>query len=183
VIDNLEKIFKDDKYVGIAYVYCNFRRQDEQTVTELLASLLKQLVQSLPVFPECVKSLYNKHKDNRSRPPLEETSSTLGSIAKLYSRVFVLIDALDECRASDGSRKRLLAEVFNLGVNIFATSRFIPQITELFEDSISLEIRATDEDVRRYLDNHMSQLPASVRRSPELQEAVTSEIVRSVGGM
>ena len=67
--------------------------------------------------------------------------------------------------------------------NIFATSRFIPEITEKFEGSISLEIRASDEDVRRYLDGHMSQLPAFVKRSPDLQEEIKTEIIKAVEGM
>ncbi|EWZ78700.1 hypothetical protein QL093DRAFT_2594685 [Fusarium oxysporum] len=138
-------------------------------------------------FSDSVKLLYHKHKDKRSRPSFEDISSTLQSVVALYSRVFILIDALDECRASDGSRTRFLAEVFKLqarsGANIFATSRFIPDITEVFQNSISLEISATEEDVRRYLQNHMLRLPAFVRRSPELQEEVKSSIVHSVQGM
>ncbi|KAH7191132.1 hypothetical protein DER44DRAFT_103212 [Fusarium oxysporum] len=54
---------------------------------------------------------------------------------------------------------------------------------ESFKDSITLEIRATDEDVRRYVHNNISRLPASIRRSPELQTEVTRAIVDSVGGM
>lgn len=169
------------------YIYCNFRRQDEQTATDLLASLLKQLAEGRTTFSDSVKLLYHKHKDKRSRPSFEDISSTLQSVVALYSRVFILIDALDECRASDGSRTRFLAEVFKLqarsGANIFATSRFIPDITEVFQNSISLEISATEEDVRRYLQNHMLRLPAFVRRSPELQEEVKSSIVHSVQGM
>jgi hypothetical protein len=187
VVESLETLFQDDRSVGIAYIYCNFRRPEQQTAKDLLASLLKQLTQSQLTFPDNVKSLHDKHKDKQSRPLFEEISSTLQSVIALYSRVFLLIDALDECRASDGSQTRFLAEVFKLqaksGINIFATSRFIPNITELFKDSISLEIRATEDDVRRYLHNHMLRLPAFVRRSAKLQEEVTSGIVHSVQGM
>ncbi|EXA32213.1 hypothetical protein FOVG_16584 [Fusarium oxysporum f. sp. pisi HDV247] len=183
VVDNLETLFGADRDVGIAYIYYNFRRQNEQTAKELLTSLLKQLVQSMPIFPESVKSLYDKHKDKRSRPSLEEISSTLQSTASLYSRVFFLIDALDECRAYDDSRVTFLTEIFKFPANIFATSRFIPNIMESFKDSITLEIRARDEDVRRYVHSNISRLPASIRRSPELQTEVTRAIVDSVGGM
>ncbi|KAH7464150.1 hypothetical protein FOMA001_g17939 [Fusarium oxysporum f. sp. matthiolae] len=183
VVDNLETLFGADRDVGIAYIYYNFRRQNEQTAKEVLASLLKQLVQTMPIFPESVKSLYDKHKDKRSRPSLEEISSTLQSTASLYSRVFFLIDALDECRAYDDSRVTFLAEIFKFPANIFATSRFIPNIMESLKDSITLEIRARDEDVRRYVHNNISRLPASIRRSSELQTEVTRVIVDSVGGM
>ncbi|KAH6951342.1 hypothetical protein DER45DRAFT_576233 [Fusarium avenaceum] len=187
VIDTLETLYLlDDKDIGTAYVYCNFRRQDEQTARELLASLLKQLLQSLSTLPETAKSLYNKHNTKDSRPSLEEISNTLPSVIKLYSRVFILIDAIDECRKSDGSQARFLQEVFELQkkskFNIFATSRPIPDIVDQFKDSVSLEIRATDEDVRMFLRSQMTQLPGFLCRQ-DLQEEVINEIVRSVKGM
>ncbi|KAH8659428.1 hypothetical protein BGZ61DRAFT_433523, partial [Ilyonectria robusta] len=187
VVDNLETRFRDDMSVGIAYVYCDFRRQDEQTAKELLASLLRQLVQCLPTFPESAKSLYDKHKDKRSRPSLEEISSTIRSTAKLYSRGFVLIDALDECRASDGSRTRFLTEVFELqaksAINIFATSRPLPEITQSFNETLSLDVRATRDDVRKYLDGHMKELRLFIRGDRQLQEEIKAGISEAVDGM
>jgi DNA replication protein DnaC len=44
VIKELTTRFYDNKSIGIAYLYCNFRRKDEQKTGDLLASLLKQLV-------------------------------------------------------------------------------------------------------------------------------------------
>lgn len=187
VVEELTDRFGNDKSIGIAYLYCNFRQQDEQKAEELLASLVKQLAQSRSSLPESVKSLYDKHKEKRTRPGFDEISRALQSVAAMYSRVIIVIDALDECQASDGSRARLLSEVFGLkakyGANIFATSRFIPDIEERFEGSISLEIRASIEDVRTYLDNHMFRLPGFVGRSPELQEDIKSMITQSVQGM
>lgn len=187
MVDNLQTLFQNNRRVGISYIYCNFRRHDEQTAKDLLASLLKQLAHSQPTFPDSVRSLHDKHEDKRSRPSFEEISSTLQCVVALYSKVFVVIDALDESRASDGSRTKLLAEVFKLqakcGINIFATSRFIPDITKAFKDSISLEIRATEEDVRSYLQEQMPRFPAFVHRNPELQEEIKVGIVHSVQGM
>jgi hypothetical protein len=44
-VEHLCTKFQNDTTVGIAYVYCNFRRQDEQKPHNLLSSLLKQLIQ------------------------------------------------------------------------------------------------------------------------------------------
>ncbi|KAF4341757.1 purine and uridine phosphorylase [Fusarium beomiforme] len=187
VVESLETYFLDDKDIGVAYIYCNFRRQDEQTAKDLLASLLKQLGQSLLQFPPCLESLYKKHKDKRSLPSLEEISDALFHITKLYSKAFILIDALDECRTSDGSRVKFLAEVFNLqaksSINLFATSRPIPDITYEFQSSILLKVSATEEDVTAFLRSHMSRLPAFVRYRSELQAEVLNGIVHSVQGM
>lgn len=187
VINDLIIRFQNDQTIGIAYIYCNFRRKDDQKAEDLLASLLKQLAQERPSLPDIVKDLYGRHKDKRTRPPLEEISRTLQSVAAMYSRVFIIVDALDECQAYDDCRTRFLSEIFNLqakcGANLFATSRFIPEIKERFEGSILLEIRASNEDVWRYLDGHVFRLPGFVRRSQELQDEVKTEIVKAVGGM
>lgn len=77
VVDHLYTKFQKDTDIGIAYLYCNFRRQDEQKAKELLASLLKQLAQGLPSLPESVKSLYDSHKDKRIEPTFNEISGAL----------------------------------------------------------------------------------------------------------
>ena len=187
VIEELTARFHNDKSIGIAYLYCNFRRQGEQKIDDLLASLLKQLAESQPSLPGTVKDLYDRHKTKRSRPSLYEVSKALQSVASLYSRVLIIIDALDECQASQGCRAILLSEMLSLqancGANLFATSRFIPEITGKFQGSISLEIRASEHDVRRYVDGHITCLPSFIGRSPDFQEEVKTEIVEAVDGM
>ncbi|PKX93970.1 purine and uridine phosphorylase, partial [Aspergillus novofumigatus IBT 16806] len=97
VINYLTRRTFEDGSLGVAYVYCNFQRKDEQTADRLLSSLLKQLSGRLPTIPGEVSNLYNQHKTDRTRPSLEEISRTLYSVAVKYSRVFILVDALDEC--------------------------------------------------------------------------------------
>ena len=187
VVDYLYADVQKDTNIGIAYLYCNFRRQDEQKAEGLLASLLKQLAQGLYPLPDSVKSLYDSHKTNRTRPTFNEISSTLQSVSALYSRSFIVVDALDECQAFNGCRTKLLTEIFALQAksrtNIFSTTRFIPEITDHFKNCMRLEIRASDHDVRRYLDGHMSQLPRCVLRNSELQSEIKAEIVKAVNGM
>ena len=187
VVDDLFNRFQGDITVRIAYLYCNFRRQNEQKAEDLLAGLLKQLARDQLSLPDSLKSLYEKHKGERTRPSFDEISSTLQSVAALCSRVFVIIDALDECRVTEACRTRFLLEIFNLqakcGANVFATSRFIPEITEKFEGSISLEIRASEQDVRRYVDGHISHLSSFVGRDPDLREEIKTKIAKAVDGM
>jgi len=187
VVDYLYANFHKDTNIGIAYLYCNFRRKGEQKAEELLASLLKQLARGISSLPESVKYLYDRHKDKRTRPTFNEISSTLHSVGALYSKVFIVVDALDECQASDGCRTKFLKEIFAFQAksraNLFTTSRYIPEINEHFKDSMWLEIQASDHDVQRYLDNHISQLPRCVLRSSELQTEIKAEIVKAVDGM
>jgi hypothetical protein len=187
VVDELTTRFSNDPTIGIAYIYCNFRRQDEQKIDNLLASLLKQLSQSQPSLPGTVKKLYNRHETKRTRPSLREVSDALQAVTGLYPRVFIIVDALDECQISDGCRQQFLLVLFNLqakcGANLFATSRPISSIEKAFEGKPVLEIRASEGDVRRYLDGHFFRLPGFVIRSLEFQEEIKTDIVKAVDGM
>lgn len=189
VIQELTTRFSNDPTIGIAYIYFNFRRQGEQKLYDVLASLVKQLSQSQVSLPADVKELYHQHNTARTRPGIHEIIRAFQSVAALYSTIFVIVDALDECQVADGCRTNFLSRMFSLqatcGVQLFATSRFIPEITKRFNDhnSIQLDIRARNHDVERYLDSHMSQLPRCVLRSSELQEEIKAEIIKAVDGM
>lgn len=186
VVDDLHTRFQNNVHVGIAYLYCNFRRQAAQEVGDLLSSLIRQLSQDQSSLPECLRTSYDKHK-GRTRPSLNELSRTLQTVASLFSRVLIVVDALDECQLSNGSRSKFLTEIFALqsktGANIFATSRFDPDVTESFKDNISLEIRAHPEDVRRFIEGNMAGMPSYVKRSPDLQKEIITKIVQAVDGM
>ncbi|KAL7895629.1 hypothetical protein HDV64DRAFT_257366 [Trichoderma sp. TUCIM 5745] len=185
VVDYLTSRFYGDSTVGIAYIYCNFKKQEEQTIYNLLASVLKQLAENQSRLHESVKSLYNRHKDKKTRPSLNEILTVLHSVIMTYTRIFIIIDALDECQASDGCRERLISELFNLqmrsGANIFTTSRIIPEIRDKFNRSKEVEIRAHDEDVRRYLDSQIAQSGRKLLQT--YHKKIKTDITKVVDGM
>lgn len=47
--------------IGVAYIYCNYKKQSEQTATALLAGILKQLVQGRPSAAEPAERIFNRH--------------------------------------------------------------------------------------------------------------------------
>ncbi|RYP32310.1 hypothetical protein DL767_005285 [Monosporascus sp. MG133] len=151
IIQNLQERFGSDPTVGIAYVYFNFNRKDDQQLQCLLSGLLKQLAQSQPSLPDILRDLHERHEIRRSRPSLNEISTALKSVANTYFKVYLLIDALDECKTADSCRSKFISEIFALQsetpTNLLATSRFIPEITERFKGCPSKEIRASKEDV------------------------------------
>ena len=187
VVEELFTRFENDGNVGIAYIYCNYRQEHQQKLDDLFTSLLKQFVQEQPSVPDCVKTLYERHKDKRTRPSPDEILGILQSVVAVYSRAFIIVDALDECQVSNRCRQRLLTGLSELRgecqANLFATSRPISSIESEFVGNQTLEIRASDEDVRRYLDGHMLRLPGFVARSLELQGEIKTAIVKAVDGM
>lgn len=184
VIENLCNKFQVND-VGIAFIYCSYKNEQEQKFDKLMLSLLKQLVQQRHDLPLEIQPLYQRHITRGTRPSIKEVTEVLRSVMTCYSRVFIIVDALDESTKTD--REQLLEELFRfqsqVQVNIFATSRSLPEIAIHFNINESLEIRASEEDVRRYLENHTWRFPRFVLQNPDLQKDIISQIVNVVDGM
>ena len=173
--------------MGIAYIYCNFQRQAEQTVEYLLLNLLKQLAMSQHPLPSSVKDLYKRHRTRNTRPLLEEISATLAAISTSFSRTFIIVDALDECQDAGMVQSRFVSELLSLqkraGLNLFITSRYIPSITERFSSSLTVEVRPSHEDIWTCLQSGMSQLPDFVQIDESLKDEIKTEIEEAMEGM
>lgn len=184
VVDTLVSRFSDDRSVGIAYVYFNFWRQDESKVEELFANILKQLAQRPSSLPKHVRDLYDRHTKNRTRPSLHEITKCVKSVIKEFSRVFIIADALDECATDNHCRAKFMEELFKLpsyGANVFATSRFIPEVTDKFDKNSWLEIRAADDDVRAYVAAQIAQSESDILK--EMREKAIAGIADAADGM
>lgn len=170
---------------GVAFVYCNYKAQEEQDASSMLAATLKQLVQGRLSAIEPVERLHQRHADRGTKPSLDEIYSALRDVFAYYPSVRVVIDALDECQ--DGTRHQFLAKLRDLqagrDVRLMATSRFIPEIEDAFRDALMLEVQASREDVKRFVAGQTYRLPRCIRRDTALQEIVQEKIVEAVDGM
>lgn len=177
--------------MGLAYVYFDYKRKGEQKYGDVLASLLKQLAQSKQPFPDQVRGLYKLHESRKSRPTPGEIKKTLIAMAVRLSRVFIVLDALDECESSDGRQTTLLKDLSCLqkacGANVFITSRPIQEISAVFEHDVTVNIEVPEADVGKYLDANMYRLPKCVSRmkgpNHELYDEIKKRILRAVNGV
>src|SRR3989440_8652759 len=58
--------------IGIAYLFCNYKAQADQSGPSLLAALLKQLVQSRPDIAAPVTHMYDHYLKRGNRPSLDD---------------------------------------------------------------------------------------------------------------
>jgi Cdc6-like AAA superfamily ATPase len=185
VVDHLKTSFSDDK-TGKAFLYCIYKRQDNQSVDDLLASLLGQLAVGQSTVPKSIRELYDKHRrGEKPRLSRNEILEALSSITKTYSRTFIIIDALDECKTNH-IRNELLSEVYKLqeGSDTRLMVTFRPNIVPNPPSSVrELEIRAYKEDVEEYISGRMSELPSVVQDNNELQCKIKTRILSLVDGM
>ncbi|KAG4270013.1 hypothetical protein FPRO04_11845 [Fusarium proliferatum] len=191
LIAHLNSELAGDSAGGLSYIFCNFQRQDQQTSDGLLTCILKQLSAGLPSLPECLRSLYTNHAIQRTRPLPREIISTLGSVISEHSRVFIIVDALDEYGSVPGARESFLVQLAQLqeelDVNIFATSRFditiSSEIRSSFLNNTSLEINAVRDDIGTYIEGNFNMLPSDIRQNKDLRRVIIESVQESVDGM
>ncbi|KAJ5637543.1 hypothetical protein N7490_007422 [Penicillium lividum] len=188
VIDNLISTLRVQPEIGIAYIYCDYKRNSKVELETILLSLLKQLSQTRPSLPRSVSAMHERSLEIHKRPSLQDISEAICSVAKTYLRIFVIIDALDEFRAFENCQSRLMDEIFNIQsqveLKLFVTSRITrtTEMTAAFHEN-RLEIRASEADIGRYLGANMFRLPGFVNRNSTLQEEIIREIVRIADGI
>ncbi|KIX09816.1 uncharacterized protein Z518_00897 [Rhinocladiella mackenziei CBS 650.93] len=184
VVDYLNQKYPEEPSVGIAYLYCDYMRQHEQNYGNLVAGLLRQLSQVPPVIPIHVKRLYDRHEMRQSHPSVDELSNALEVVVAQFDRVFVIIDALDECH--EIARASLVARLSSLqtrcGVCFLVTSRCSDALAGL-ERYERLEIRAKTADICAYLQESVTLLPDFVTGDTNLLEDVKTQVSNAADGM
>jgi hypothetical protein len=183
-VDHLWKHVQNQA-IGVAFVYCNYKSQADQTAANLASAILKQLIQGLVLISEPVTNLHKRHAKLRTRPSFGEIQDAIQIVVSNYSRVYVIIDALDECLKDH--RIQLLSMLRSLqsngNLNLMATSRFIPEVEKHFSCLPLLEVRANDSDVKLFVAGQMYRLPTCVQRDSDLQETIQKGINMAVKGM
>ncbi|SCO84167.1 related to ankyrin [Fusarium oxysporum] len=188
IIENLHSRFQPDSSTAIVHIYCRYNRIDRQTFNELRASLLRQLCERLSPLPEGIMQLYDQYKPRRVEAPPERIFSELESVSGLFSKVFMVVDALDEWRATEHADLyslpgELLHLQRKLAMNLLATSRPIPLIANQFNDYPSISITAQQQDIYAYVDNFRwpeSSCIGKIAGLRGLVKKVMSQIVRGM---
>ena len=151
---------------ALAYFYCHRNEEPRRDPKVIMASIVKQLtVPFLPRMPEQVVKSYDKRvQDGFASGCLEapECRDLIVSLIGLYSKVTVVIDALDEVPSDE--RDMLLDELkIILGsspnVKIFVSSRNDVDIRLQLEQKPYHYIDATDNksDIERFVQREVGR--------------------------
>ncbi|CZR70019.1 uncharacterized protein PAC_19920 [Phialocephala subalpina] len=184
IIDYLETKYQASD-IPIAFLYFDYKKENEQVIEDLLLSIIRQITQSQEVIPLEVQKMYEDHKRRGTRPRLVECSNVLHLVAAKLSRLYLVIDALDECKDADGTRAKLVSELQRLpaSAHMLVTSRFTSDLEQSFSQNILLEIRARDEDITTYLRSRMIQearLSKHLQAEPGLSDEIIAAILERV---
>lgn len=153
VIDHLRDSVVQQETV-VAYVYCDYEEHENQSAEKMVASLLKQIASADHEIPEPLKRLHQKFKVQGRTPQQRDLEQTFSSTCENYTRVYIVIDALDEC---DSRYKKALVEFLEYirhkqSVKILVTSRSYPEsIMKYFKAACKISVGAHEADLKKYI--------------------------------
>jgi Cdc6-like AAA superfamily ATPase len=176
---------EDVTSVGIAYLFCNYKRQHEQDAYHFLAALSRQLLYRMETVPGFLMDMYTRHKTRNTRPSQGELKDVLSFLAGAFKKVYIVIDALDECEKDVCSGLLSIIrwlQVHN-NMSLLITTRPLREVLDHVPSCPVLEVRASESDVDLYLRARMQTLPKFVQTDLALQEEIITAIVSAVDGM
>jgi hypothetical protein len=171
--------------IGLAYIYCDYRDQAQQTAGNIIGAIARQLLRQLPNLPEEIATILKKSCNKKEPPELVQKTEVLSIICKLFHRVFICLDALDECEEIPG----LLICLRNASsvVHIFSTGRKHVQLTieNYLGPTPTIHIEAKKSDVqvlvKERIDKDRMKDPSLM--NDRLQNHITKKVSASSKGM
>ena len=150
------------KDVVVVGLYCDFHSQLEQSTTNMLGVILKQLVSRVGI-PEHTRKAFQKAKREFGGGGLQlpDMVATLKMTIKSPLRLFICIDALDECTPKHRQELfRSLREIVraSLGARVFLTGRphISDDILECFGKAVWIPLSPTYGDITNYLEMRLN---------------------------
>ena len=175
---------------AVAVLYLSYRDQVEQSAKNLIGSLVRQVAHGKRTLSDDITGLYHKYTPKGSRPTTKELSNLLYSEITHLSEAFILVDAMDECSVNNYTREELLTTLQRLlempNVRLMVTSRPVASIEAHLQGMAYLEIRAADEDIRKYVENRIPKerrLIPHVRGDDAFRVSIIDTVIAKAQGM
>lgn len=209
MISYLKDLYDKDPRIGLGFFYFSFNDDQKQNASGMLSSLIRQLYAQLPDIPDVIQPLIqDKEKDHR--PDLSKLESILATIVQCFLKVYVVIDALDECPANNGKRRTLLESLCRIdsmgleNLHVLCTSRQEPDIQSVldtfltkpsnlsFDESLKVQSFKADinltayqqhvnTDIGLFIDEELAS--AIYRWRPDVKIKARANLIQKADGM
>lgn len=156
-----------------------------------MANLLKQLLERNPTLAKEIKDVYEQYQGRReTRLSSKDISQLFYREASQVSSFFIILDALDECTGGETSSTKILFELGKIpNVRLMITGR--PGVEHIVlskcRDTATLEIRGSDEDIRKAIDTQLNTtthvVSCAMEADPTIRSAILDAIVTKARGM
>ncbi|KAL2056013.1 hypothetical protein ABVK25_003655 [Lepraria finkii] len=115
------------------------------------------------LFPDSIKALHDENYKLSSRPKRDILVGTLFTLAKSFRRVYVVVDALDECSNRNGIADLIVTVSSRKKeeINVLATSRkeqeFEVGLRDVSSQSILVQSAIVDRDIALHVRSQLSK--------------------------
>ncbi|KAL8715136.1 MAG: hypothetical protein Q9220_001093 [cf. Caloplaca sp. 1 TL-2023] len=151
--------------------------EKSHSIEHVTASLLKQILSAQASIPPAISTLYQKFSKQQRAPPQQDLMHALSAMCCGHRRVFIVVDALDECESKHRREFLKLLDELKETVNIFITSRpHIDDLAKIFEPLFLVEVKAHDSDLWKYIAQEIECSEAH----DEIDSAFKEEIIEKV---
>ena len=156
VIDSLCDQAREED-IAVAWLYMDFLAQQEQTITNVMGAILKQLVGTGEIPKDIREAFQEAEKVGGRRLLLPDLVRMLRVVISSLRHVFICIDALDECFPK--ALPKLLESLRDIvrgspRTRIFLTGR--PYVKEAIQryliNAVVIPISPNMDDIRNYLE-------------------------------
>jgi len=169
--------------------YCDFRDQQEQTTTNIVGAILKQLLVRKEVL-EHVRQVFQKAKGEVGGRGLRlpDMVQMLKRAVSVLPQVFICIDALDECPPKHllellGSMKEVLVESPRTRIFLTGRPQVEAEIARYFPTGLTFPVIPKTHDIKRYLENKLKMDPEPAAMSDGLRADILRIIPERVSEM
>ena len=174
----------------LAYYYFDFNDERKQTVENSLRSLICQLSMKKLKVCDSLKGEYATMNDRQSTPTLEKLQGLLDKMVTEHDDIFIILDALDECK----NRPDLLMwlrdffQKHESKIHIIVTSREEAIIdkylgTNKAVDKISIQTQDINLDIQLFVRDQLEQHPELHGLRSDHKDEVSEKLAKKAGGM
>ena len=188
MIDSLCDRAQEDN-IAVAGLYCDFLCQQEQTTTNIMGVILKQLA-GRGGIPDHLREAFQKGKMEFGGrgPRLVDLMGMLKRVIASLPRVFICLDALDECLPKYvpellESLRDIIRE--SSKTRIFLTGR--PHVREdverYFSKAVVIPISPNPDDIRNYVEMRLDRDVEPEAMSKDLRMDIVRVILEKISNV
>ncbi|KAK1991679.1 purine and uridine phosphorylase [Colletotrichum falcatum] len=193
----IKDLSNTESYSGrLLYFYFDFNDASKQSLENAIRSLMAQLYSNSQDVQTHLDALYSSCKKALRQPGTDSLMSTFEAMVQQIGEVWIVLDALDECRTRKGLRNEGLldwiASVLSLpqvNIHLLVTSRPEHDIKSALEGCIDsqvpLQSGLVTEDIRVYVHETVRQHEGFERwqGKEEILDEIESHLMEKANGM
>ena len=173
----------------VAGLYCDYLDRKEQTTSNILGAMLKQLIGS-GIIPDDIRRAFEDAKKHFGgvRPEVPELLKMLKTAIEQRQRVVICVDGLDESLAAHrtgllSALQAIIQELSNVG--LFLTGRpFIrPEVERYFPNVDTIVVSPTREDTEAFLKMKLDADPEPDAMDDRLRADIMEIIPKTISEM